>query len=40
MGERGCVLAVAGATPVALPATPVTAVVTDASGQKHASDEV
>lgn len=35
MGERGCVLAVAGAAPVALPATPVTAVDTTGAGDVH-----
>jgi sugar/nucleoside kinase (ribokinase family) len=35
MGERGCVLAVAGATPVVLPATPVTAVDTTGAGDVH-----
>ncbi len=34
-GERGCVLAVAGAAPVALPAAPVTAVDTTGAGDVH-----
>ncbi len=34
-GERGCVLAVAGAAPVAVPAMPVTAVDTTGAGDVH-----